>query len=61
MNLTFFLVIWTIVAVTWNRVGIQTPNKWYLKYIVVAVLAPVTVWSWFKIGFKLIKDRITGA
>lgn len=51
--ITFFIVIWTVIAFAWVQAEVPRLNKnrWY-QLLEVVILAPVTVWAWFKIGVE---------
>lgn len=57
--LTFFIVVWTVIALAWRATDIPhgATSKWY-EILEQVVLAPVTVTSWVKIGVKTILEKV---
>ena len=57
--LTFFIVLWTVIALAWRATDIPhgPTSKWY-TVLEQVILAPVTVIGWIKIAIKTIMGKI---
>lgn len=57
--LTFFIVLWTVIALAWRATDIPhgATSKWY-ETLEQLVLAPVTVIGWAKVGIKTILEKV---
>lgn len=57
--LTFFIIVWTIIALAWRATDIEhsTMPKWY-RVVEQIILAPVTVINWAKIGITTVMEKV---